>query len=778
MALDRTKNLKYWEVIADQVDQCIDIMLNFSQSGHPGGSRSKVHVLITLLLSGVMRWDVRDPRKRFADRFILSAGHTNPLVYAALAVFNETLRRKYHETGDEKYSQLMDEKFVLYWEDLLTLRRHGGLPGHAEMEGKTLFFKANTGPSGHGFPIAAGQAFALKHAGFDSVNVFTLDGEGGLTTGVTYETRNSAYGLGLGNFISIVDWNDWGIDNRPFSAIVNGTPAEWFEPHGWKVSGVKEGADFQAIDRGFEELFKDPDPNQPKALWVKTQKGRGYYKYDAASHGSPHQRNADEFWTAREDFAGKYNLNLPDKRSVDPDSLEKFYEQMRVLLEQVMSLFDSIPGYLDYLADRLVELGDSVPERLPGDERFDENPLDDPVLTDFRNYPAGLFKTAGEKLPNKAAMGEYGSWINSYVQQKYGRPLFLVNSADLAGSTSIDGFSRGWGNQADSGMYDRNSNPAGTLLPQGITEFANAGINVGISSVNFSRTPCEGFFNGYLTAASTYGSFSYLKYGAYRLFSQMAQDSQFKLGKTIWIAGHSGPETAEDSRTHFGIFAPGVTQLFPEGQILNLHPWEYNEVPVMLGAALAADIPIITLHLTRPPIDLPDRSALNMPDHFAAARGAYILRDYDKRPAEGAVIIRGTTPINEILKLLPYLNNQGPNVKIVAALSWGLFSLQSEAYQNSVLSEQEWMDTMIITNTAMSLMQHWIRHSIVKDYSLSADWDNKWRTGGSIPEIMDEAHLSARWQRDAIVKFARERKQRLQKILAMMPVDVELYKTN
>ena len=54
----------------------------------------------------------------------------------------------------------------------------------------------------------------------------------------------------------------------------------------------------------------------------------------------------------------------------------------------------------------------------------------------------------------------------------------------------------------------------------------------------------------------------------------------------IWVAGHSGPETAEDSRTHFGVYRPDVTQLFPDGQVIDLHPWEYNEVPVLLAAAL------------------------------------------------------------------------------------------------------------------------------------------------------------------------------------------------
>ena len=33
---------KYWEITKDLIDQCIDIMLNLRQSGHPGGSRSKV----------------------------------------------------------------------------------------------------------------------------------------------------------------------------------------------------------------------------------------------------------------------------------------------------------------------------------------------------------------------------------------------------------------------------------------------------------------------------------------------------------------------------------------------------------------------------------------------------------------------------------------------------------------------------------------------------------------------------------------------------------------
>ncbi|MCH8011547.1 MAG: transketolase [Candidatus Marinimicrobia bacterium] len=767
---DLKKEFKYWDVIADMIDQCIDISLNLSQSGHPGGSRSKVHVLVSTLLSGVMHWDIRNPGKTFADRFLLIAGHTNPLIYATLAIFNEALRLKYKKTGDSKYLNPMGEKYTLYWQDLLTLRRQGGLPGHAEMEGKTLFFKFNTGPSGHGSAPAAGEAFILKYAGAEDVKVFAFEGEGGLTTGISHETRNSAYGLGLGNLIYVVDWNDYGIDNRPFSNIMAGTPVEWFEPYGWRVAGTENGTDWESIIQAYEELLiKDIDPNQPKMLWVKTRKGRGYGKYDNASHGSPHKRNSLEFWNTRREFAEKYGVQFEHMDKPGFDDYESNKKQMADTFETVFFLFDKILGLTEYLSERLIELGESIPEHKEISSKFRENPLNDPVIYSYRDYPEELYKPPGTKAPNRAGFGNFGSWLNTYCKEKYGRPLVLVTSADLADSTNISGFAKGWNDSDDFGMFHREKNQQGTLLPQAITEFANAGIMAGITTVNFDEDPYAEF-NGYITACSTYGSFSYLKYGAMRLFSQVAQDSQLKVGKIIWVAGHSGPETAEDSRTHFGIFSPGVTQLFPTGHILNLHPWEYNEVPVMLGAALATDIPIIAIHLTRPPIELPDRIALGMPSHFEAAKGAYVIKDYDfNREREGVVIVRGTSVISNLLTILPRIQNGGPNIKIVAALSWGLFETQSEEYKQSVMRDDEWSDAMIITNTAINLMSNWIKHSVVKEYSVSADWDNRWRGGGNLEEVIDEAHLSARWQWRAILKFAENRPDRLERIRSSVP---------
>lgn len=762
------QNYQYWEVTKDLIDQCIDISLNLSQSGHPGGSRSKVQGMLITLLSGAMRWDIRDPSKRFADRFVLVAGHDNPLVYSTLAILNESLRIKYEQTQDSKYLVRNSEEFQLTWEDLLMLRRNKGLPGHAEMEGKTLFFKFNTGPSGHGSPPAAGEALAHKLAGTDQVKVFAFEGEGGLSTGATHETLNSAWGLGLGNLVYYIDWNDYGIDSRPFSSIVKSTPQELFETKGWHVEGTDDSEDWESFTTAYYDLLVGKAKNNiPKMIYAKSRKGRGYYVFDEKSHGVPHKRNSELFWKTKEDFSTKYDVSFDGFGESAAETREEQVEQATTYFKTVLSVLRNNQALVDYLADRLVELGDSVPESIDSCIITDSNPLNDKALFDFKNYPDELFVEPGTRIPNRVGFSKIASWLNTHSRQNHGRPLFVAMSADLADSTNISGFAKGWGDVEDLGMYDKEKNTNSPLMPQGITEFTNSGMMAGLSTVNFNKDTFDQY-NGFIGSFSTYGSFSYLKYGPIRLFSQVAQDSQIKVGRLLWIVGHSGPETAEDSRTHFGIFAPGVTQLFPTGHIINLHPWEHNDVAPALAAAFSTDVPIVALHLTRPAIEIPDREKLGIASHFEASKGAYLIRDYDNRPKEGVVIVRGTSSTNTIVSILEQIGSEY-NVKIVSAVSWELFRRQDQAYKDSIISETEWSDSMIVTNTALRIMHNWISNRIVSEYSVSPDWDDNWRTGGSLDEIIDEAHLSPRWVLEAIQKFASERNSRLERLNKQVP---------
>jgi transketolase len=186
---------------------------------------------------------------------------------------------------------------------------------------------------------------------------------------------------------------------------------------------------------------------------------------------------------------------------------------------------------------------------------------------------------------------------------------------------------------------------------------------------------------------------------------------------------------------------------------------------VVIAAALAQKAPILALHLTRPTIEIPDREALGMDSHFAAAKGAYILRPFrDGKPRMGTVFVQGTSTTANLVKVLPRLNEAGLNVKIVAAISPQLFALQDQAWRDRVASAADRWDAMVISNRSLRVSRDWVDNPVVADYSMTSDWDNRWRTGGTVDEVLAEAHLSPDHILEGIERFAREREQRIKRL--------------
>jgi len=206
-------------------------------------------------------------------------------------------------------------------------------------------------------------------------------------------------------------------------------------------------------------------------------------------------------------------------------------------------------------------------------------------------------------------------------------------------------------------------------------------------------------------------------------------------------------------------------QLFPRGQVLNLHPWEYNEVPVLLGAAFASPVPLVVLHLTRPPITVPDRARLGMPSHFEAAKGAYVVRDYTPgKPRGGAIVVQGTSAMAGVVQLLPELEGRGLNVKIVCGACPELFARQPEGYRAKVLSAADRIDSTFISTQSRASMGDWTFNPLAGEYALTSDWDDRWRTGGTVDEVLEEAHLTPEWLLKGIERFVAERGKRLARL--------------
>ena len=102
----------------------------------------------------------------------------------------------------------------------------------------------------------------------------------------------------------------------------------------------------------------------PSVPGSRRAKGRDYLKYDNESHGSPHKLDSELFWETKRPFAEKYGVtfaNFGGSAPADPDALRAEFEAN---LQAVIGVLHRDQALVDYLADTLVELGDSVPEEI------------------------------------------------------------------------------------------------------------------------------------------------------------------------------------------------------------------------------------------------------------------------------------------------------------------------------------------------------------------------------------------------------------------------------
>ena len=274
-------------------------------------------------------------------------------------------------------------------------------------------------------------------------------------------------------------------------------------------------------------------------------------------------------------------------------------------------------------------------------------------------------------------------------------------------------------------------------------------------------------FAGLWALSGTYGAFTPLMYLPARVWSQQSQDSRFRMGVLHILAGHSGPETAADARTHFGIFAPQVWKLFPRGQAIHLSFWDYNDVaPGYFAAAeIAARDPkvgVIILEVARPDFPVADRSQFADTDLKAAAKGLYVIRDFAPgQPRHGYVVAQGSNSTVNLVRVIPRLEEAGVNVKIIAAVSEDLFDRQPEAYRHSVLPPEARYDLMMVSTGTRRMWAIRDVGPMTDAYSLTSDWDNQWLTGGTEADVIAEAHLDPESIFAGIQRFAAAREQRL-----------------
>src|SRR4030042_4946299 len=181
-------------------------------SGHPGGSSSKVEQVLSLLLSGEMAFNPLEPNHPGRDRVVWSAGHCTPLFHSLLSLIYECLKRKGEKFDIEKIE-------AFYPQCLIRFRHCDGPTGH--VEANYPLSDVSTGSSGHGFSAALGLATLQKSCGLPC-KVFVMAGDAETEEGISYGARKTINTLGMDTLIVSLDFTNFGIDG-PITEVI-GSP--------------------------------------------------------------------------------------------------------------------------------------------------------------------------------------------------------------------------------------------------------------------------------------------------------------------------------------------------------------------------------------------------------------------------------------------------------------------------------------------------------------------------------------------------------------------------
>ncbi len=799
----------------------LTLLGNYAQTGHFGGPLAYTPLVVTSHLLGAehggLQYDYRRPKHPYSDKFMLAGGHNAPVTYAMWMIMGEALARKHGKTGDSKYAA--DPRTSMLSIDALGFRRGAGalatllkdrgledhplfaqaklrgiraLSGHSETTDLTN--DVNGGPSGVGVASAAGKAafWDMMGAPIDSPKIVAIEGEFAMTSGHSQEFKTQAVAQQVGKRLRVLlSYNNAGIDDELVGSVVRpeftgyDIPAQWTS-YGWNVFNIDNANDYDQVAAAYKAMEDwDPKDRRPMILIGKTVKGwwpgaidgqlPGYGKLivDHKSHPYGFPQNGDYFRALAHTFEEQYGVKFEGiENGPIKDDRERLI-QFKTNIDIAMSVLEK-NGLGDWLADRLVQIGDGVKDDLPLRVKRDGDPFNDaklkvanlpvePQKISVKNPATGesaetsikLFEQAGNVRGTRRAISEIFKYANYVTDNR-----FIAIAADLAESINVQ-------HSALFGYFDPQTNPSGTAMKAGIQEAGNASTAVGLVGQTVSLDPK--IHNGVWALSGTYGAFTPLMYLPARVWSQQNQDSPFRVGVLHILAGHSGPETAADARTHFGIFSPQVWKLFPRGQAITLSFWDYNDVaPAYFAAAdIAANDPkvgVIVLEVARPDFPVADRSTFADKDLLAAAKGLYVIKDFDPgKPKHGYILTQGSSSTVNLVKTLPKLAAAGINVKVIACISEELFDRQPQAYRDSVLPAGAKHDLMVVSTGTQRVMPIRGLGELTAEYSLTSDWDDQWLSGGTEADVIAEAHLDEASILAGITRFANERDSRLKR---------------
>ncbi len=237
--------------LANNIRISIIKMLHAAGSGHPGGALGIADVMTSLYFEQ-MRVDPANPADDDRDRFVLSAAHMVPVLYATLA-----------------------ERGFFPKTELLTLRELGSrLQGHT-FRNLDIGVETTGGSLGQGISIAIGFALAArlrKQEGKSGFRTYCVIGDGESDEGEIWEAAMYAAKEKLDDLIVILDRNNIQQSGSGTDILSLDPVAAKWEAFNWKVFQI-DGHDWQQIQFAFEKAKLIS--GKPVLIMANTIPGKG-----------------------------------------------------------------------------------------------------------------------------------------------------------------------------------------------------------------------------------------------------------------------------------------------------------------------------------------------------------------------------------------------------------------------------------------------------------------------------------------------------------------------
>jgi transketolase len=239
--------LKELQQKANNIRKSIVSMVYAAGSGHPGGALGIADVM-TYLYFAEMSVNPQDPQMTNRDKFVLSAAHMVPGLYATLA-----------EAG------------FFPKEELTTLRKFGSrLEGHT-VRNLELGVETTGGSLGQGVSIACGFATAAK-IDKKEWRTYCILGDGESDEGSVWESALFAAKYQLDNLVFICDRNNIQLSGSGTTIMPLDPVADKWRAFNWYVIEI-DGNNFEEIIGAFRKAREVK--NKPTMIVAKTIPGKG-----------------------------------------------------------------------------------------------------------------------------------------------------------------------------------------------------------------------------------------------------------------------------------------------------------------------------------------------------------------------------------------------------------------------------------------------------------------------------------------------------------------------